>query len=154
MNYQTTIFNSFTGMSPLEKSALVSFLHEHDHTGNSKASVKEAVEYALKNKPSFGGFILVARKRHQIIGAVIANRTGMEGYNPTNIFVYASFHPEFHKDEIFVQEIMQKAIQYADGDIGMHVEPGNPALKMYKKLGFQAQFLELRLDKDRTSFVA
>lgn len=154
MNTETTLYNAFTGMSALEKSELVNFLYEHsEHTG-SQACIREAMEYALKNKPSFGGFILVGRRMEKIIAAVIANRTGMEGYNPTDIFVYAGFHPDYCRDEAFIHDIMGKAIGYADGEIAIHIKPGHPALKFYKKLGFQAQYLELRLDKKRNSIVA
>lgn len=154
MSTETTIYNAFTGMSPLEKSQLVNFLYEFGENGVSRASISEAMEYALKNKPSFGGFILVTRRIHQVIAAIIANRTGMEGYNPTNIFVYAGFHPDCNEDENFFHAIMRKAIEYADGEIAMHVKPGNPDLKLYKKLGFQAQYLELRLDKENRSYIA
>lgn len=154
MSTETTLYNAFTGMSPLEKSELVSFLHEHSENAGSQASIREAMEYALKNKPSFGGFILVSRRMQKIIAAIIANRTGMEGYNPTHIFVYAGFHPDCRADDTLIHEIMQKAIGYADGEIAMHVKPGHPTLKLYKKLGFQAQYLELRLDKKRSSIVA
>jgi ribosomal protein S18 acetylase RimI-like enzyme len=154
MSYQTTVYDAFTGISPMEKNMLVSFLHEHCENADSPASIREAVEYALKTKPSFGGFILVVRQRHQILAAIVANRTGMEGYSATNIFVYAGFHPECRSNETLIHDAMQKAIGYADGDIAMHVEPNNPALKLYQKLGFSAQYLELRLNKKSKSIVA
>lgn len=150
MVYQTTLFNAFTGITPVEKSAVVRFLCEHTENTTSH-NVVEAVEYAVKHKPSFGGFVLIAKKGKQIVAAVVANCTGMEGYNPKNIFVFVSFHKKHRNDEALVKQLMQKAIRYADGEIALHVEPDNPALKMYQKMGFKAQYLELRFNKAEAS---
>lgn len=146
MVYETTLFNAYTGMSPVEKSAIVSFLCEHTENTSSR-NVMEAVEYAVKHKPSFGGFVFTAEKDQQILAAIVANCTGMEGYNPQNIFVYVSLHKNHRNDEALARDLLQKAIHYADGEIALHVEPDNPALRMYQKMGFKAQYLELRLNK-------
>ena len=45
------------------------------------------------------------------------------------------------------KKIMQKAIEIADGDIALHVEPNNPAKFLYEKLGFENKYLEMRLKK-------
>ena len=150
MVYKTNLFNAFTGISPVEKSAVVGFLCEHTENTNHQ-NAKEAVEYAVKHKPSFGGFVLTAEKDQQVVAVVVANRTGMEGYNPKNIFVYVSLHKKYRNDETLVKQLMQKAIRYADGDVALHVEPNNPALKMYQNMGFKAQYLELRLNKAEAS---
>lgn len=146
MSFETTLFDAFTGMNSAEKSAVISFLCEYtEHAG--KASVREAVEYAIKHKPSFGGFVLTAYAGRQLIAAVVVNRTGMEGYNPNNLFVYVTFHKDYRNDEPMMLQVMKKAIDLTDGDIALHVEPRNPVLKLYKKMGFEAQYLELRLNK-------
>ncbi len=153
MPYQFTLYDAFSGMNLMEKSKVVRFVC--DHTPNSsRQSVQEAVEYAMKLKPSFGGYVLTVEEGRQLIGAVVANRTGMESYNPKNIFVFVTLHENCQQDRTLVQALMQKAIQYADGDIAMHVEPDNPALKLYQELGFKAQYLELRLQNPKASAVA
>lgn len=152
MIHETTLYDAFTGMSPAEKSAVVNFLCEQSENANRQAA-REAVEYAIKHKPSFGGFVLTIHQNRQIIAAVVVNRTGMEGYSPNNLFVYVTFHQDYRNDEATVREVMKKAIDRTDGDIALHVEPGNPALKFYKKLGFKSQYLELRLDK-RAAFAS
>lgn len=144
--HETTLYDAYTGMSPAEKSAVVNFLCEHNENTNRQGA-KEAVEYAIKHKPSFGGFVLTVHEGRQIIAAIVVNRTGMEGYNPNNLFVYVTFHKDYCNNEMTIREVMNKAISYAEGDIAFHVEPGNPALKFYKKLGFKAQYLELRFNK-------
>ena len=42
---------------------------------------------------------------------------------------------------------MQKATELTKGDIALHVEPDNPAKKLYEKLGFTNKYLEMRLSK-------
>lgn len=146
MSFETTLYDAFTGMNTAEKSSVVNFLCEYtEHAG--RQSVREAVEYAIKTKPSFGGFVLTAHKGRQLIAAVVVNRTGMEGYNPNNLFVYVTFHEDYSQDETTMLQVLKKAIDLTDGDIALHVEPRNPVLKLYKKMGFEAQYLELRLNK-------
>ncbi|HAB28956.1 MAG TPA: GNAT family N-acetyltransferase, partial [Xanthomarina gelatinilytica] len=35
-----------------------------------------------------------------------------------------------------------------EGDVALHVEPNNPAIKLYESLGFTNKYLEMRLKKD------
>lgn len=153
MSFETTLYDAFTGMNPAEKSAVMNFLCEHTENA-SKANVREALEYALKNKPSFGGFVLTAHAGRQLIATVVVNRTGMEGYNPNNLFVYVTFHEDYRNDEMIMLQVLKKAIDLTDGDIALHVEPRNPVLKVYKKMGFEAQYLELRFNKKQPASLA
>lgn len=144
------LYNAFTSISPVEKKAVVKFLCQYTSNANQE-HIKEAVEYAVKQKPSFGGFIITAVEDQKIIATIVANKTGMEGYNANNIFVYFTLHETHRDNDALVQKLMSRAMQYADGDVAMHVEPDNPALKLYKKLGFVAQYLELRLSKSKVA---
>lgn len=150
MSYQFQLCDAFSGVSPMEKSHIIRFLTEHEGE-SQRDSIREAVEYAVKLKPSFGGFVLVARQEQQIVGVVVANRTGMEAYNPKHIFVFVTLHKKHKKDKGLVKQLVDQATKYADGDIAMHVKPDNPALHLYKELGFKAQYLELRLPKPKPS---
>ncbi len=146
MFQETTLYDAFTGMNPAEKNAVINFLCEHNENTN-RQEAREAVEYAIKHKPSFGGFVLTFHEGKQITAAVVVNRTGMEGYNPNNLFVYVTFHRDYRNDETIIRNVLNKAISYTDGDIALHVEPNNPALKFYKKFGFKAQYLQLHFTK-------
>lgn len=42
---------------------------------------------------------------------------------------------------------MQTAIQQTKGAIALHVEPDNPAKKLYEHFGFTNKYLEMRLQK-------
>lgn len=153
MSFETTLYDAFTGMNPAEKSSVVNFLCQYTENA-SKPNVREAVEYAIKNKPSFGGFVLTAHHGRQLFAVVVVNRTGMEGYNPNNLFVYVTFHEDYRNDETLMLQVLKRAIDLTDGDIALHVEPKNPVLRLYKKMGFEAQYLELRLNKKQVASVA
>lgn len=152
MPYQLKIYDAFSGINPVEKNRVIRFLNEFEGE-NKRENIEEAVEYAVKMKPSFGGFVLTAEQDGQIIGAIVANRTGMGSYNPNHILVFVTLHRDFQEDEALTQYLMHKVVQHAKGDIAMHVKPDNPALQLYKKIGFEAQYLELRLSKKNISAV-
>ena len=70
----------------------------------------------------------------------------MKGYIPENILVYIAVHNKTRGKGVG-KRIMQKAIEIAEGDIALHVEPNNPAKFLYEKLGFENKYLEMRLKK-------
>ena len=43
---------------------------------------------------------------------------------------------------------MEQALKLTKGDVALHVEPDNPAKKLYERLGFTNKYLEMRLVKD------
>jgi ribosomal protein S18 acetylase RimI-like enzyme len=70
----------------------------------------------------------------------------MAGYIPENILVYIAVHAKT-RGKGYGKKLMNKAIELADGDIALHVEPNNPAKFLYEKLGFENKYLEMRLKK-------
>lgn len=78
-----------------------------------------------------------------MIGAAVINHTGMSGYIPENILVYLAIHREYRGKGLGSQ-LMQEIFQQTNGDIALHVEPDNPARKLYEKLGFTNKYLEMR----------
>lgn len=147
MKSQTTVYNSFTGMSPGEKGSLVAFICQHTPNTNKK-DIIEALDYALKEKPSFGGFILAIKKDHAFIASIVVNSTGMQGYKPSNIFVYVTIHEDHQKDDRVLKEIMCKALDMSNGDVALHIDPQSPVIQLYQKLGFTQRTLELRRNKN------
>ena len=145
MEFQTlTAINSATY---LEKNEIADFLCEHlEQYGDTKEDVMKCLDYALSNYPHQGGFALLAREDGEIAGAVIMNQTGMEGFIPENILVYIAVHKNY-RGRGLGKQLMEKAISLAKGNIALHVEPDNPAKKLYEKLGFTNKYLEMRLIK-------
>ena len=80
------------------------------------------------------------------MGVTVVNETGMSGYIPENILVYIATHKDF-RGKGLGKKLMQEAINFAKGDIALHVEANNPAKHLYEKLGFTAPYLEMRLKK-------
>ena len=132
-----------------QRTHIATFLHEHlDQFGDAREDILKAIDYALDATVRPGGFVLTATDpgSNALVGAVVVNRTGMEGYIPENILVYIAMHKEYRGHGIG-KKLMRKAIEVADGSIALHVEPENPAVHLYKKLGFTSKYLEMRLKK-------
>ncbi len=143
----TKVFNPTNKPSLSEKNEIIDFLHEHlDRFRDSKEDIGKAIDFALKEYDSFGGFVVTGRENDDIICAVVVNVTGMKGYIPENILVYIATHAD-HRGKGVGKELMKKAIEVADGNIALHVEHDNPARFLYEKLGFTSKYLEMRLVK-------
>jgi len=144
---QTKVFNLRNKPNLKEKSDLIDFLFENlQEYGDPKPDIEKAVNYALKETTSFGGFILVSYLENEISGIVVVNQTGMKNYIPENILVYIATHKN-HRGKGIGKELMQKTIELAEGNIALHVEPDNPARYLYEKVGFISKYLEMRLIK-------
>lgn len=141
---KTRIFDAFLKPEAIEKKEIIDFLYTHlEEFGDSKEDIQRAVDYALKEKVSFGGFIMTSQHKGKISGVVVVNRTGMEGYIPENILVYIATHKNLRGQGIG-KALMKKSIAHAKGNIALHVEPENPARHLYEKLGFTNKYLEMR----------
>lgn len=141
------LMTSFLRPDGIEKKELLNFLYDHlEEYGDDKADIEKAMQYALKERPSMGGFILAAKLDSKIVGAVVVNRTGMEGYIPENILVYIASHNK-HRGEGIGKKLMEETIKIAKGSIALHVEPDNPAKHLYEKMGFENKYLEMRFTK-------
>jgi hypothetical protein len=150
MERSVHVFNAFTGINPAEKSALLYFF-ANNAKDTSTSAILQTVDYALKNRPSFGGFIFVMMESERIIGAVVVNKTGMEGIRSENILLLAEVGAPYLSEETIWQELINRAVLYTDGDISFSVRSNHPALATAKKMGFQDQFLELRFQPQKIS---
>ncbi|MBK6731567.1 MAG: GNAT family N-acetyltransferase [Bacteroidetes bacterium] len=122
--------------------SIAKFLEDHlDQFRDKKEDILKAIEYALN--PNRGGFVLLGLEDKILVGAVVINHTGMEGYIPSNILVYIAVHRDFRGKGIG-RKLMQEVIPKTNGGIALHVEPNNPAKFLYEKLGFTNKYLEMR----------
>jgi len=144
---QTNVFNTTNKPSLKEKENLINFLFNNlQEYGDPKSDIEKAINYALKETTSFGGFILVSYLENAISGVVVINQTGMKDYIPENILVYIATHKNLRGKGIG-KFLMQKTIDLAEGSIALHVEPENPARFLYEKVGFSSKYVEMRLKK-------
>lgn len=142
--YKTNIFNPENRPTETQKQEIVDFLYTHlDRFGDPKEDISKAIDYSLKISDSFGGFVLELKDDNQIIGAVVINKTGMDSYIPGNILVYIAIHRDY-RGKGLGKELMEKSLTEAAGDVALHVEPDNPAKKLYEKFGFTNKYLEMR----------
>jgi len=143
----TKIFDAINKPTELEKKEIVNFLFENlQEYGDPKKDIQKAIDYSTKEIISFGGFTMLLLRDNEIMGTVVVNQTGMGGYIPENILVYIATNKD-HRGEGLGKMLMEKAIEYAKGDIALHVEADNPAKKLYEKFGFTNPYLEMRLKK-------
>ncbi len=131
------------------KKDIINFLFESlEQYGDPKEDIEKCLDYAFgkNNKP--GGMVLSAidLDTQKIVGAVIINKTGMDGYIPENILVYIATDKDMRGKGVGKQ-LMQTAINLSEGDMALHCEPDNPAKFLYEKLGFTSKYLEMRLKK-------
>lgn len=141
---QTKVYNEHQLPDKATREQIVSFLFKNlEQYGDKPEDISHAIDYSLKLHDSFGGFVLVSKQDDEIVGAVVVNATGMSGYIPDNILVYIATHKEKRGMGIG-KKLMEKAIETAEGDIALHVEPDNPARFLYEKYGFTHKYIEMR----------
>ncbi|AWM15218.1 GNAT family N-acetyltransferase [Flavobacterium sp. NRK F10] len=138
------IINSKTGENPVFTSEIIAdFLFTHlEQYGDAKEDILKCIDYVMT--PEKGGTIIVGTDENKIVGIVILNNTGMKDYIPENILVYIAVDNS-QRGKGYGKKLMQKAIASVEGSIALHVEPDNPAKKLYEKLGFTNKYLEMRL---------
>jgi len=124
---------------------IADFLLKHlDEFGDKKEDILKCLDYVFN--PDRGGRVILAEENGDIAGAVILNNTGMSGYIPENILVYIAVHRD-HRGKGLGKVLMQRSIEASPGSIALHVEPENPAVHLYKKVGFTNKYLEMRYQR-------
>jgi [ribosomal protein S18]-alanine N-acetyltransferase len=141
---QINTFDSSKKLTEQQKSEVVTFLFDHlDQYGDAKEDIDKAITYALGENSGRGGSVIVASNDDGILGVVVLNQTGMQGYIPENILVYIAVHDKT-RGQGLGKILMEKAIDVVDGGIALHVEPDNPAKHLYERMGFTNKYLEMR----------
>jgi len=134
-----------TQQQELNRDEVLDFLFEHlDEYGDARADIGKCMDYALSEAEGKGGAVIVAREGEQVVGALLLNNTGMSGFIPENILVYVAVHSS-QRGKGVGKKLVQLAADNSTGSIALHVEPQNPARKLYEKLGFTNKYLEYRL---------
>ncbi|GAB5555666.1 MAG: hypothetical protein Sapg2KO_52570 [Saprospiraceae bacterium] len=150
MSRRVSLYDAFSGMSSGEKMALVNFLRNNSEDQDA-STILDAVDYALKNKPSFGGYIFTCWENSRLIAAVLVNKTGMSGPTPSCQMMYACLDHQYQEEPEILQRLVKKAIRQAKGEIGLRLRPDHPALSIFRSLGFQEEYVDLRFGKPTAS---
>ena len=140
-----TLIDAKTPLSNELSNSIVNFLFTHlEAYGDEKSAIKKCIDYVMH--PEKGGVIIIGKENETIVGITIINKTGMSDFIPENILVYIAVDGTF-RGKGYGKKLMQKAIDTVEGSIALHVEPENPARKLYESLGFTNKYLEMRLTK-------
>ena len=129
------------------RNEFIHFLYEHlEKFGDSKEAISKSIDYAFSLDEGKGGFLLIAYDDNKLVGELVMNKTGMEGYIPENILVYVAVDGAL-RGKGYGNKICKQAIELSEGNVALHVEYDNPARRLYERLGFTTKYAEMRLTK-------
>ncbi len=145
MDFQ--IYSPTHPLSIAQKELVADFLvKELEDFGDPKADVLKCLDYAMNAKGS-GGLVILAFEKEELIGAMALNHTGMSGYIPEHILVYFAIKKD-RRGKGLGKMMMTQLLTQTRGSIALHVEPHNPAKKLYEEFGFSNKYLEMRLSRN------
>jgi len=131
----------------LTQEEFINFLHKHlDRFTDPKEQIAKSIDYAFSSAEGKGGFLLAGFWDGELVGCLVMNNTGMEGYIPENILVYVAVDAKYRGKGIG-SDIIKRSFELAKGDIKLHVEYDNPAKKLYERLGMTTKYAEMRLKR-------
>ncbi len=124
------------------------FLFHHlQEYGYKTEDIRKCFDFAVKDsKEKRGSYVFILHENGEIKVVVIIIKTGIKVYITENILVYIAVHKNVRGKGIG-KKLMNKAIELADGDIALHVEPSNSVKFLYEKVGFSSKYIEMRLKK-------
>ncbi len=139
-----SVIDRNSSLSDDEQEKIVDFLFKHlGKFGDPRSAIRMAIDFAREKDKGLGGLLIVSKEKEEITGVVVINFTGMQEYIPENILVYIATHKD-HRGKGIGKELMEAAKDSVKGDIALHVEADNPAVKLYEKVGFTKPYLEMR----------
>jgi len=128
--------------------ALVDFLVESlGEYGDPAQQIRKCVGFALREYESFGGFVIEMRDDSGVLGVSVVNQTGMSEYVPENLLVYIAVRQN-SRGLGLGSALLQETVNRAKGNLALHVEPDNPARRLYERNGFSSKYIEMRLYKE------
>lgn len=126
---------------------VVDFFHETMKPYEDEPEdIERALDFAFKPGYGFGGFLMLARYKGSLCGALLMLKTGMSGYIPENILLFVTVDPELRGMGIG-RKVIERSIDECDGDVKLHVEYDNPAKRLYERIGFTTNYAEMRFKK-------
>lgn len=123
---------------------LARFLHESlKPWEDTLEDIHRGLDHALSDRPGEGGFVVLGTVGGDLAGAVVVLRTGMGGYVPNHLLLFAAVAPP-RRGQGIGRALVERAVQTCDGDIALHVEYDNPARRLYERVGFRSDYAEMR----------
>jgi ribosomal protein S18 acetylase RimI-like enzyme len=123
------------------------FLHAQlGRYGDPLEHVRAALLRAAGDGPHDGGSVTLAEIDGELVGAVVTNDTHMSAYTPEHLLVYVATHAD-RRGQGIGRALLEHAVDALPGSVALHVEPDNPAVGLYRALGFTNKYLEMRLQR-------
>lgn len=145
---ESIFFNATNRLTEIEKHRVVNFLYDQLDTANAnKDFIRRSIDYATKERMSFGGFVIVCKLHYEIIGAVVVNQTGMEGYMPENVLVYIAVSEKYLQMGV-AKCMMDQVLNYAKGNIAVHIRGNLDLVPVFEKLGFKKSIQEMIIERN------
>ncbi len=144
---ENLLFNATNRPSQMEKHKIVDFLSEYlEGMEPNKEFIRKAIEYATKERLSFGGFTIVNKSHGEIVGAAIVNQTGMEGYMAENVLMYIAVSDKFRNKGV-ARNMIDQVLRHAKGDVALHLKGDSSLAPICEKFGFKRSIVEMRLER-------
>jgi ribosomal-protein-alanine N-acetyltransferase len=121
------------------------FHHKMKPYHDTRLDVGKGLDYAFSTAEGKGGFLVLATHGGRLVGGITILRTGMAGYIPENLLLFVAVDPEWRGRGIG-ESLIRTALSHCDGAMKLHVEPDNPARRLYERVGFATKYLEMRHD--------
>ncbi len=147
--FQQNLYDAFTGISFSKKNAIVRFLQNHlEASWVDETAILKAVEYATKEIPSFGGFVLTAEKNEEIVAALIVNKTGLSGIMPEYVAVLQATKP-IAKVKVIARKLEERAITLSQGDIANLITDFGPRELLLEDLAPAAKLRPIQTNVEK-----
>lgn len=145
-----TLYDPFTKMTFAEKTAIARFLQKNQENSTIDIpQIQSALDAAVKEIPSFGGFVLTVQDEDNILATVVVNHTGMDGFGPAHILTHFATHKE-HRNVGIGRKLLTNAIAKLKGSVSLHLENNHPEKALLLELGFTEKYVEMELDRRKT----
>lgn len=124
-------------MSYQKKIALINFIFDYQENASlNRSLITHLIDYALKEISSFGGFVVTEETEGELLGVMVVNNTGMEGYMPNNLIVASAFLPNTGK-EGSRKRILQKIMHITRGDATLLIKNAHQQEAISNSLGLK-----------------
>lgn len=137
-------YDPYTRLTILEKTRLVDFLQSNLENGHfTPAEIMETLECAVKERPSFGGFVLALLENERLLGAIVVNRTGMEAVDTQHRLSLLGVARSHRHNGVAKKLIAQAMIQTGNG-LALQLEPSDGEMAYFEELGFEKKYVVMR----------
>jgi ribosomal-protein-alanine N-acetyltransferase len=128
---------------------LTEFLHESlKPYEDTPADIERGIRDALAAVGREGGFLLISKLKNRITGALVMQKTGMQGYVPENILLFVAVSPD-QRGKGLGRKLIEYALSLVEGNVKLHVEYDNPARRLYERIGFTNKYAEMRYTNEQ-----